>query len=105
MSSPTWVQAPEVYSSTRARPHGLGDPRASRLSILSDFLLFTKLCVQRGVVPRRGGWDWDDYLGAAAGMLQALADETPVATTPSRSAARGRPPRQTPRRAAAGSER
>lgn len=62
--------------------HCEGGPHASRLSILSDFCLFAKLAVARGVVPAhdvphgRGlkrdvaaEWQWEALLGAAGHML------------------------------------
>lgn len=49
-------------------PHGLAAPGASRLLVLSDFLLFCKLCVARGFIPR-SGWDWDELVQASSSML------------------------------------
>jgi hypothetical protein len=86
---PAWLV--DVYrtsfnaEATCARPperprHCAGGARASRLSIISDFLLFCKLSVARGVVPaadaqaairplRARRWEWTALLQAAAGML------------------------------------
>lgn len=55
-------------------------PRASRLSIVSDFLVFCKLLLARGLVPPGAvtgaapgaavpGWSWSAMLEAAGGML------------------------------------
>jgi hypothetical protein len=52
-----------------------GGPRASRLSVVADFLLFCKLCVARGAVSNAvcaaGGaeWEWAALLRTAGGML------------------------------------
>lgn len=48
-------------------PHGLGEQRPSRLSVLSDVLLFLKLAVARRVVP--SGTDWEGLLSAAGEQL------------------------------------
>ena len=61
-------------------PHGLASRRASRLTILSDFLLFTKLCVARAVIPK-AGWQFDDYCELAVSMLdKAFSPERSSAT-------------------------
>ena len=51
-----------------ATRHGLGAARPSRLSVLSDFLLFCKLASARGVAPA-GSWGWGATLEAAGWML------------------------------------
>ena len=56
----------------RRAVHGLGDPRASRLSVLSDFLVFCKLVAARRMVPTldpSARWDWEAFLEVAATML------------------------------------
>ena len=53
-------------------PHGLGESKASRLTILADFLLFTKLAVARGVIPSSSSdtpWEWGVYLDVAGQMI------------------------------------
>ena len=48
-----------------------GGPRASRLAILSDFLVFCKACAARGLctLGDEGEWQWAALLSAAGGML------------------------------------
>ena len=55
----------------RATRHGLGAARPSRLSVLSDFLLFCKLASARGIAPA-GSWAWDATLDAAGYMLDEV---------------------------------
>ncbi len=50
-------------------PHGIGAPNYSPVSVLCDFLVFCKLSLVRGVLPRTYAWDWSAFLSTATPLL------------------------------------
>jgi len=47
--------------------HGLYDPDATKLSVVTDFLTFCKLAVKNNVIP--SPWDWNAFLKVASGLV------------------------------------
>ena len=56
-------------AATGRAAHGLGAPNYSPCSLMMDFLIFCKLALVRGVLPRSYPWDWDACLRDAPARL------------------------------------
>lgn len=61
------MRVDDDYAHGGGNTHGLYDIDGSGQDILQDFLIFCKMAVQHGVLPR--GWDWSKLIAPAVKLL------------------------------------